>query len=291
MSATRLGIAKPDIVSWFDALGARTYRRGDLSQILSEKRTFWRLREGETLAGFIEFLLRSTKLKRAEFKFPHRKETRYVWGEVPLFDVVMSIKPEAYLSHFSAMYVHELTEQVPKVVYLNVEQTPKPAPRDGLDQERIDRAFSRPQRVTSNYAEYRGRRIVLLNGKHTNQQGVIDATGPDGSDIRVTGIERTLIDVAVRPEYAGGVHEVAGAYRLAKGRLSTNRLSAVLKKLGYVYPYRQAIGYYLERGGIDSQALLDLFRKEPFEFDFYLCHGMKKKSYLSQWRLFVPDGF
>ena len=40
--------------------------------------------------------------------------------------------------------------------------------------------------------------------------------------VRVTDLERTLIDIAVRPEYAGGVYEVLNVYRLAKGKVSAN---------------------------------------------------------------------
>ena len=36
--------------------------------------------------------------------------------------------------------------------------------------------------------------------------------------IRLTNIERTLIDIAVRPVYSGGVFEVLKAYRLAKDK-------------------------------------------------------------------------
>ena len=64
-------------------------------------------------------------------------------------------------------------------------------------------------------------------------------------------------------------------------------LAAMLKKLAFIYPYHQAIGFYLERAGYRSGAL-DLVRKIPKEFDFYLEHGLKEKDYVKEWRLFVP---
>src|SRR5205085_11677041 len=108
--------------------------------------------------------------------------------------------------------------------------------------------------------------------------------------LTVTGIDRTLINIVVRQTYAGGVHEVLNAYRKAAAMVSVNRLTATLQKLSYTYPYHQAIGFYLKRAGY-KQAQLDLLRRFPMDFDFYLTHQTKEKDYVKEWRLFVPKGF
>jgi predicted transcriptional regulator of viral defense system len=128
--------------------------------------------------------------------------------------------------------------------------------------------------------------VCVLNGRNTNKLGVI-ARGP----ISFTDLERTLIDIAVRPIYAGGVHEIARVYSEAQGTLSVNKLVAYLRKLNYTYPYHQAIGYYLDRAGVYSETQLALLRQFEFEFDFYLAHQMKETDYVEKWRLFVPKGF
>jgi predicted transcriptional regulator of viral defense system len=103
-------------------------------------------------------------------------------------------------------------------------------------------------------------------------------------------LERTLIDITVRPVYAGGVFEVAKAFELAKDKLSVNALTAMLKKLKYTYPYHQAIGFYLERAGYKS-SLTDLLRKIPMKFDFYLTHQKGETDFVKDWRLHIPKGF
>lgn len=108
--------------------------------------------------------------------------------------------------------------------------------------------------------------------------------------VRLTNIERTLIDAAVRPIYTGGISEVAKAFQFAKEQVSVNRLGAMLKKLSYTYPYHQSIGYYLERAGYRSSQL-DLLRRSPMEYDFYLDHGMQDTKYIKDWRLHGPRGF
>ena len=291
MAKTRLQIAKRDIVALFDQAEHRIYRRKDIASVLAEHREFWRLTEGETVVSFIEFLIKHGSLKRARFEFPSRTETRYAWRDVPFYELVGTIKPGAYFSHYTAMYFHELTGQIPKTVYLNFEQSPKPAFPGTLTQEKIDASFRRPPRVTSNRTQFRGYNMFLLNGKNTSQLGVTDMIGPEDAKVRATSVERTLIDIVVRPTYAGGVFEVLEAYRLAGERLSVNRLAAFLQKLTYVYPYQQAIGFYLDRSGAYTPSQMDLLRKAPFEVDFYLCNAMKETDYSKEWRLFFPKGF
>ena len=108
--------------------------------------------------------------------------------------------------------------------------------------------------------------------------------------MRVTDFERTLIDATVRPAYSGGIAVVAKAFELAKDSVSVNKLASYLRKLRYVYPYHQAIGFYMERAGYE-EPLLKLMEHFPIEHDFYLQHAMKSPVFNKRWRLFVPKGF
>ena len=72
--------------------------------------------------------------------------------------------------------------------------------------------------------------------------------------------------------------------------MSVNKLTAYLRKLRYVYPYHQAVGFYMERAGYD-EALLKLLDQFPVEYDFYLEHAMKSPVLYKRWRLYVPKGF
>ena len=139
--------------------------------------------------------------------------------------------------------------------------------------------------------EFWGYRICLLHGSRTDGAGIEQMPDESGARLRVTGIERTLIDIAVRPSYSGGPAEVLRAYERAQPRVSVNTMAALLKRLNFAYPYHQVIGYYLERAGVYSDEQLDLFRRIPIEFDFYLDYAMKGPKYVQKWRLFVPQGF
>jgi hypothetical protein len=294
MNKTRLQIAKPDIVNYFDTQASKVLKLTDLKAILSEQRAFWRLAQRTTTQPFIEFLTEHSKLKHLEFPFPYRTETRYVWGDVPFLEVLMTIKPGCYFSHYTAVRMHGLTEQVPKTIYLNHEQHLKSQSTGGLAQGRIDAAFSRRPRISNNQITFDNVSICLVNGKNTNQLGVIaDNVYYDNEipvRVRLTNLERTLIDITVRPIYAGGIAEVQKAFLLAKDRLSINALAAMLPKLEHTYPYHQAIGFYLERAGYKSKSI-DLLKRFPMDYDFYLANEIGETVYVPEWRLHVPKGF
>jgi hypothetical protein len=300
VSRARIQIAKPDILKYFGEIQRKVHKQSDLAHILTQQRAFWRLTQSTTTIDFIKFLHNTGKLRKMTFPFtkPYNQEIRYAWGDVHFSELVLSLKPKCHFSHYSAVKIHGLTEQIPKTTYINFEQPLASNSTGELSQRSIDAAFKRKVRTTRYVAETGEFRICLLNGKNTGYLGVVDdfSMSPelrkDGQlgKVRVTNIERTLIDIAVRPVYAGGIHEVLKAYRLAHQNLSVNRLAALLQQLKYIYPYHQVIGFYLERAGYKS-SLLDLLRRFPMDFDFYLVHQMKESEYIKEWRLHIPKDF
>ncbi|CAB3914430.1 MULTISPECIES: type IV toxin-antitoxin system AbiEi family antitoxin domain-containing protein [Achromobacter] len=290
---TRIQIAKQDIFNFLARQESSVFKLSDLKALLAQQRAGWRLAQRTTTNEFIAFLMEQGKLSELIFPFPHREETRYVWEKVPLLTVLLTLKPQCYYSHYTAVRMHGLTEQIPKTIYLNHEQHLKSQSTGGLAQDRIAAAFNRKARESNNYIDFASNRIFLINGKNTGRIGVISTTTTYDSetpiDVRVTNLERTLIDITVRPAYAGGVFEVLKAFQLAKERVSINALAAMLQKIGHTYPYHQAIGFYLERAGYRSNQI-DLIRRFPMNYDFYLAHNMGEMEYVKDWRLFVPKG-
>ena len=241
-----------------------------------------------TSAGFIEWLLGHTKirfLKLSSGDYP--AIIRYTWGDnVSPALIALSTRRQSYFSHASALWTHGLGGSCSEL-YVNHEQREKP-PNDGLlTQDAIDRAFKNQPRHTKLIYDLAGTKIAILNGKYTNRLGVQEASTPNGDLVEVTSLERTLIDVTVRPNYAGGVSQVIKAFAAARGRISTKKLAHLLKRLDYTYPYHQAIGFYLKRSGyatVDQK----LFSKMGINLDFYLCHGLRDPVLDPEWRIFYP---
>jgi len=280
--------AKPEILSYFQKSPASTFSHRQIRSILEEKRRAWQVSGRVTTGNFIHFLLGKTRLRIVKLKNQaYAPIVRYTWGRVSPYQVALSLRSNAYLSHGSAVFLHRLTDQVPTIVYVNKEQTPKSRFEAALTQEAIDLAFSRPQRRSNYFLEYGKWRVVMISGKNTGRLEVDRLLGPSGEPLDVTKLERTLIDITVRPGYAGGVRRVLEAFKLAKSNVRVQTLITTLKSLDHTYPYHQAIGFYMERAGYGHTACR-IFRDLGLDFDFYLAHGLRKTKHDRGWRLHYP---
>jgi hypothetical protein len=198
------------------------------------------------------------------------------------------MKKDAFFSHASAMWIHGLSEDH-RNLFVNKEQSEKNTSSTPLSQEAIHRAFRNKQRRSKLFYKYEGNTITVLSGKHTGRNGVISATAPSGHKVDVTSLERTLIDITVRPGYAGDVPAVLAAFRFAKNRISVSKLTALLRRLSYIYPYYQSIGFYLKRAGYPASDQL-LAKHGPIEFKFYLSHNLTDPDFDPDWGVFFPRG-
>lgn len=286
---SQLTLAKDDILSLFSEATQKIYSQVQLADVLRQHRRSWRLAKHTTPTDFISFLLKQGDLRTHKFhsEIYQQEITRYSWGKASPLEVVMSIKSRAYFSHATAVTLHGLAKLGQKKIYLNFEQSPKPPSYGSLTQEGINRAFSRKQRQSNLVYKYNGVAVVMISGKNTNRLGVKEFAGPASEAIRVTNLERTLIDIIVRPAYAGDISQVLRAYRAAKNRLSAEQLLAILKKLDYAYPYHQSIGFMMQKAGYPEKAFAPL-RALGLDYDFYLAHGVQQLEYSQEWRLFYP---
>lgn len=288
--ASSLEIARPRILGFFDDQGSAVYRPRELRLLFEKERDKWGLVPSVTHKRFLEFLetngtFRILKLESDDYK----AQTRFLWGMPSPFQIALSLGKHAYLSHGTAVFLHGLTDLIPKTIYVNDEQSPKGRATGSLSQDRLDMAFSRHQRKSKYIFKWDKSRATLISGKHTGQLEVTPIPGPGSDALPATKLERTLIDIVVRPAYAGGVSQVLEAYRGAIDRISVNVLIATLKKLGYVYPYHQSVGFLMERAGFPEKRWRRL-QKLGLDFDFYLQHGIKEPEYDDRWRLFYPKG-
>lgn len=272
-----------EILEALDQQHQHVFTEEDIHEILKKNREDWKLPLSTTTGDLLLFLYKSNHLRDMDIDFPQRTYTRYIRNHFDILELACSLAKDSYISHYTAAFYHDLTDNIVKTIYVNKEQSKKKDSNTFLQQHAIDQAFQKEMRSSQNVAIVDERKIYLLNGKHTGKLGV-----QTKDTFQVTNMERTLIDIAVRPNYAGGVQEVLNIYRHARGSVSANKLYAYVKKLNFSYPYHQSIGFLLERAGYKESALR-LFEKVPQEFDFYLAHNMDNVSYSSRWKLYYPD--
>lgn len=283
--------AKSDIVKYFESKGDNVYTINDLSIILDNHRKIWQLPISLTAEDFTKLLVTYTQLELHTFLFIPKSILRFTWGNVSIFRIVSSLKKNAYLSHYTALFLHGLTDRIPRNIYCTYEQPEEPIVKKLLSQDEIDAAFNKPYKISSNVMKYQNSRINFLSRTFTDNLGVIIITSKNGDKTLVTDVERTLIDITVHPIYSGGIYEVLSAFKKAADIVSINKLAGQLKILDYIYPYHQAIGFYLQKAGNYENTQIELLRGFDFNYDFYLDHAMEEIEYSKEWRLYYPKNF
>ena len=261
------------------------WHRKDFEVFLKERRRQWDAPQSLTTPKLISFLVDNEIVRVAEIQSKsYGDKRRYILGQPSPLQFALSFFKKSYLSHASALYVHGIGTS--DMIYVNREQTPKKT-TSRLSQGRIDMAFqNQPRRSAFEFANG-SLKLTFLNGKHTGDAGVIEIPGPSDEPVRVTSLERTLIDCVVRPQYAGGIANVAEAYRAVSKRVSVPDLILLLRQAKYVYPYHQAIGFLLEKAGRNPQEL-ERLRSLGIRFNFYLDYGMREPAFDARWRLYYP---
>jgi hypothetical protein len=281
--------ARSLIERYFNKRSSHVFLARDIKNILIVNRRKWKLPESFSTNSLISFLLEQSQLREIVLTTKdYGSMTRYTWGDFSLYELALSIRPGSYLSHFTAAFLNNLTDQIPKIIYVNYEQSPKPT-GGNLSQESIDRAFANRPRLSNLIYLHDNAQIVIVSGKYTRNLEVGKFIGPYGENLLATKLERTLIDLVVRPAYSGGLPSIIDAYRTAKDRVSINVFQATLKQLNYIYPYHQAIGFIMERAGFQPEHCKTMFDLGT-KFDFYLAHHIDEKDYDPKWRLFFPKG-
>ena len=279
---TQLAI-KADI----EAQAPAAWNRKNFEVFLKQYREQWGAPQSLTTSELIDFLIDNEIVRPVEIESKdYDRKMRYVIGRPSPLQFALSFFKDSYLSHASALEVHGIGKS--EMTYVNREQSPKKT-TSRLSQLRIDMAFeNQPRRSAFEFANG-AFRVTFLNGKHTGNAGVIEMRGPSAEPVRVTSLERTLIDSVVRPQYAGGLAKVVAAYRDAATRVSVPELVLLLKKTKYIYPYHQSIGFLLQLAGRTEEDLRPLVSL-GLRFKFYLDYGMKSRAFDHHWQLYYPAG-
>ncbi|MDM1482003.1 type IV toxin-antitoxin system AbiEi family antitoxin domain-containing protein [Myroides odoratimimus] len=286
-------IALPMIVSTFENNPSKAFTALDIRSIFFEYRDEWNIAAYRTDVHFEAFLQKKGILNVFILNSNNDDSVKKVFLKPSgnNFDIAIAIKKEGFISYYSALSFHGLTLQIPKTIYVSY---PKSSPLSlnangtNLTQENIDNAFSKPQRVSSQVftSKIDNVKYVFIQKKYTeNDIGIIPI-----ESIRISNLERTLIDITVRPVYSGGVFEVLNAYKASIGIIDTDLLYLYLTELDYIYPYFQLVGFYLEKAGFDQKDILK-FQKKISEYRFYMTYNIANKSYDEKWKIYFPKGF
>lgn len=273
------------VIDAFRQLPPRAITRKALGEYLATRRAELRVPKSFAVDDLIALLLENDILRIAEISSPeYGSKSRYVLGTVSPLQLACSFYKDSFLSHGTALYLHGLAPL--DTIFVNHEQSPKNS-TSRLTQAGLNNAFKNSQRQSTYVFRYGTSTITFLNGKNTGGAGLMQMQAPGGERLSTTSLERTLIDIVVRPQYAGGIRNVVTAFRQAKDRISVAEIARLLAEMKYVYPYHQSLGFLLQRAGVPEEELGPL-KQRTMRFKFYLDYEMDQPAYDAVWKLFYP---
>lgn len=210
----------------------------------------------------------------------------YAKPKADIYDLAAASSRSSYFSFYTAITIHGLTLQLPKHIYMTNERNSYIKYDNTLKQEAIDTAFNKKPRQTTNIRTIQNYKLHLINGQSNNRLGVV----PFRNCYFVTDVERTILDSVARPFYSGGVTQVLEAIINAKNVIDVDKLVYYYNQMHYIYPYHQALGFYLEKAGYEKQALVPFLKMKQVH-KFYLTYNMRFTEFDPRWNLFFPRGF
>ncbi len=158
------------------------------------------------------------------------------------FEIAMALVHPAAISHWSAMHFHNMTEQIPQIIYVTSTRA--------IVLSRPTKRLKKDGRVTGQ--EVNGILYRFITVKPKRFFGTKDYWVGEAK-VTITNPERTLIDGLVAPKYCGDWAEVYSAFESQLSRLDLDKMveystrldAAVVKRLGWI----------LEKLGVEDSTL------------------------------------
>jgi len=153
------------------------------------------------------------------------------------FEVAMHLAPNGAISCWSAMSYYGLTDQVLSKVYIL-------APYEGVNKRSL-------------YKQHIDGSEFLLIQIYQNHFWGIKTQRIGEIKVRITDLERTLLDGLMRPQYCGGFREVMNAFLIARGKINKDLIIEYARRCPIAVQKR--LGWMLENIGLeDVRALVSI---------------------------------
>ena len=190
----------------------------------------------------------------------------YLSSPVSGYEIALAVVSRGYLSHLSALTLHQLTDQLSNIIYVSTE----------LGKERYY-----IKKSEFNF-EAKGYRYQIIEISKKRIFGIEKKWFGD-AQISLTNLERTLIDSLNAPQYCGGFHEVINYFDQSKSLVDMNKLIDYASQISRSCVQR--LGWCLEKVSFNEGAdailqILDtnvMIKLDP--------SGYRRGTYNKKWKV------
>ncbi len=168
-----------------------------------------------------------------------------------------------YISHYSAMALHGMTTQPVIKVFAAAAKREKRRLISGIE-------------------------FIFIYCKPENLFGIENKWVTKQENIRISDLEKTIMDALIRPQLCGGILETAKGIWLARSRINFQRLFNYCERIK-VKAAAKRLGFILQELGLGESILVKLqdFVKNSLSYVLLDPALNKQGKYLKQWRLRV----
>ena len=167
-----------------------------------------------------------------------------------------------YLSHYSALDIHEMTTQPLMTIYIT---TPK----------------------RRKEAKVLGASFRFLYAKPPKLWGIEEVWVKPNEKVKVSDLERTIIDCLDSPRLCGGISELAKGLWIKRNEIDYSKLVKYVKRFGSKAVAKR-LGFLLELYGIGDKAAIEKLRKFITTSFVLLDSSLPATGkYQSSWRIRV----
>lgn len=218
-------------------------------------------------------------------------------GLASAFDVALSLKKNSFLTGYYVMSLNGWTEYIPKVIHVNWKRNPFQKKDSLIDNNTLQMIAFREKQTSKLRFNYNKYEIVILNGqvlkkyKHDHFKR-IDKQFDLPSYAETYIDERLIIEALINYHYFGGADIVWNAGKNQFNNLDLDLMLAIYKEMELIYPYANAIGYWLERSGVSSKYISKWVKLVNHDLQFHLFMGDKERRVFNdKWNLYIPKRF
>lgn len=179
------------------------------------------------------------------------------------YEIALALVPESTIAYLSAYSFHKLTDQLSSIIYVMTPLNP-------------GKTFSK------NLYRIKGIRYRIIRVKKDHYFG-IESNYISQEMIKVTNLERTLIDGLVKPKYCGGFREVLDAYEQSINQINVERIISYAERISTATCKR--LGYVLSHLSVSENQLKPLLRRKTSSFSKLDPSGINKGPWNKKWML------
>ena len=149
-----------------------------------------------------------------------------------------------------------------------------------IKQESIDAAFSKKPRRTKAFDKLQGYNFVMLESNNTHSYEIIEYNG-----MKVSSVNRAFVEIISNIHYFKSPKDVIEMFKAINLKLDIKKILKVIDMFGFVYPYYQLAGYYLEQIGF-SKAELAEFNDKKSHLRFYTVKNKESYQFDEYWNIY-----